>query len=343
MAVDDRRADDAPERAAVASPYRRLLEALPQRERETMVEGVRTAVFEYGEESAPPIVFVHGFRGDHHGLEPIAAHLPGFRVIAPDLPGFGSSDALPHATIEAYAAGLRAFVAAVPAGPDGRRPAVLGHSFGSIVVAHAAARSADRGAGGADGADADGLDASRIVLVNPIATPALAGANRAGSLLALGYYRAAAALPERAGLALLGAPPIVRGMSAFMAKTRDKRLLRWIHDQHDRYFSRYASRQSVLEAFDASIRHTVGEVAARIPQPVQLIAADRDDITPLGHQHRLRTRFPDARIAVLAGVGHLVHYEQPGEAARIIRRFLAEPEQTGPQRPTGLEQPGPEH
>ena len=305
-AVPDRAVPDrtVPDRT-VPSPYAALLAALPQRERAVEAGGVRTAVFEYGAVDAPPIVFVHGFRGDHHGLEPVAAHLPGFRIIAPDLPGFGASDALPHATIEAYGAWLRAFVAAEAPGA-----AVLGHSFGSIVVAHAAA---------------DGLDASRIILVNPIATPALAGANKLGSLLALGYYRAAAALPERAGLAVLGAPPIVRGMSVFMAKTRDRRLLRWIHDQHDRYFSRYASRQSVLEAFDASIRHTVGEVAARIEQPVQLIAADRDDITPLSHQHRLRTLFPDARLAVLTGVGHLVHYEQPAEAARVIRRFLAEP------------------
>ncbi|SDR66078.1 alpha/beta fold hydrolase [Agrococcus carbonis] len=292
------------EPAPIASPYRALLEALPQRRREVDVAGTRTALVEYGAPDAPPIVFVHGFRGDHHGLEPVAAHLPGMRILIPDLPGFGASDALPRATIEAYAAWLRALVAAEAPGAP-----VLGHSFGSIVVAHAAA---------------SGLDASRIVLVNPIATPALSGVNRVGSLLALAYYRAAAALPERAGLALLGAPPIVRGMSAFMAKTRDRALLRWIHDQHDRYFSRYASRASVLEAFDASIRHTVGEVAERVAQPVQLIAADRDDITPLAQQHRLRTRFPDARLSVLTGVGHLVHYERPREAAAIIRRFLAE-------------------
>ena len=291
----------------IDSPYRALLDALPQRERRVEIDGVGTAVFEYGAEDAPAIVFVHGFRGDHHGLEPIAAHLPGYRVIAPDLPGFGASDALPHATIEAYAAWLRAFVAAEARA--GAAPAVLGHSFGSIVVAHAAA---------------GGLDATRIVLVNPIATPALSGANRVGSLLALAYYRAAAAQPERAGLAVLGAPPIVRGMSAFMAKTRERPLRAWIHDQHDRYFSRYASRRSVLEAFDASIRHTVGEVAPRVALPVQLIAADLDDITPLAQQHRLRGLFPDARLSVLRGVGHLVHYEQPREAAAIIRRFLAE-------------------
>ncbi|WP_413320060.1 alpha/beta hydrolase [Agrococcus sp. 1P02AA] len=320
-----RRRRRAGARGPIASPYRALLEALPQRERELDVDGVRTAVFEYGPADGQTIVLVHGFRGDHHGLEPIAAHLPGFRVVVPDLPGFGASDALAHATIGAYAAWLRALLRSVTA--DGaQQPTVLGHSFGSIVVAHAAAGDDDASNPG----DAAGIVRARIVLVNPIATPALAGANRLGSLLALGYYRAAAALPEAAGLAVLGAPPIVRGMSAFMAKTRDAELQRWIHDQHDRYFSRYASRRAVLEAFEASIRHTVGEVAPRIAQPVQLIAADRDDITPLAHQHRLRSLFPDARLSVLTGVGHLVHYEQPREAAAVIRRFVAEPD-----RPSG--------
>lgn len=287
------------------SPYQSLLDAMPRREHTVFAGDARTPVVELGERDAPPLVLVHGFRGDHHGLLPVAAHLPGMRLILPDLPGFGGASALPASDIDGYAGWLRAFHAQVAPGAP-----VLGHSFGSIVVAHAAA---------------GGLDARRIVLVNPIATPALEGGSRIASLAALGYYRAAARLPERAGLALLGAPPIVRGMSVTMAKTRDRALRRWIHDQHDRYFSRYASREAVLEAFDASIRHTVGEVAARIAAPVQLIAAERDDITPLAHQHALRGRFPDARLSVLPDVGHLVHYERPREAAAIIRRFLAEP------------------
>ena len=42
------------------SPYRALLDQLPQRRRDVSADGVRTAVFEYGPEDAPAIVFVHG-------------------------------------------------------------------------------------------------------------------------------------------------------------------------------------------------------------------------------------------------------------------------------------------
>lgn len=288
----------------VDSPFQALLDATPVTRHAGEVDGLRTVWFAYGDADAPPIVLVHGYRGDHHGLETVAAHLTGHHVIVPDLPGFGETAAPADASIDSYAAWLVAFVAAhAPGAP------VLGHSFGSIVVAAAAA---------------SGLDTPRIVLVNPIAQPALEGPQRVLSQFTLGWYRAAAAAPERLGHAMLSSPVIVRGMSVVMAKTRDRAMRRWIHDQHDRYFSAFASRQSVVDGFETSISTNVGHYAASIAQPVLLVVADRDDITPLEAQRVLCTRFPDASIAVLHGTGHLVHYEQPDQVAARIRRFLAD-------------------
>ena len=60
------------------------------------VLGGRTAYWTYGPDDAETtVVAVHGFRGEHHGLEPVVAHLPGVRVIMPDLPGFGETPPLP--------------------------------------------------------------------------------------------------------------------------------------------------------------------------------------------------------------------------------------------------------
>lgn len=288
----------------VDSPFQELLDATPVARETGVVDGIRTVWFAYGDPADAPIVLVHGYRGDHHGLETIAAHLVGRRVIVPDLPGFGESDASDDTSIDAYASWLVAFVAAYAPGAP-----VLGHSFGSIVVAAAAA---------------SGLDAERIVLVNPIAQPALEGPQRALSRLTLGWYRAAAAAPERLGHAMLSSPVVVRGMSVVMTKSRDRPMRRWIHDQHDRYFSAFASRASVVGGFETSISTNVGHYAGAIAQPVLLVVADRDDITPLAAQRELATRFGDARIAVLHGTGHLVHYEQPDQVAARIRRFLAE-------------------
>jgi pimeloyl-ACP methyl ester carboxylesterase len=140
--------------------------------------------------------------------------------------------------------------------------------------------------------------------------------------LAVAYYRASAALPARLGFALLRNRAIVRVMSVTMAKTEEPDLRRFIHDQHDRYFSAFSDRDAVLEAFEASVSHDVREYAPSIRVPVLLVVAERDDVTPLAAQHRLQPLFEDATLAVIPGVGHLIHYETPAEAAGHIRVFL---------------------
>jgi pimeloyl-ACP methyl ester carboxylesterase len=169
---------------------------------------------------------------------------------------------------------------------------------------------------------AAGLRPDRLVLVNPIGAPALEGPRGLMTRLAIFYYWASAKLPARAGFALLKNGLIVRVMSVTMAKTRDRALRRFIHDQHDRYFSEFADRDTLLEAFRASVAHDVSEYAADIPVPTLLVAADRDDITPIEAERALVRRFSDARLAEIEGVGHLIHYERPVEAAQHIRGFV---------------------
>jgi pimeloyl-ACP methyl ester carboxylesterase len=290
-----------------ADPYAPALARIPVVRRDVAVGGGMTAYWEYGDpESAVTIIAVHGFRGEHHGLEPVVAHLPGVRVISPDLPGFGESAPLPDAVhgLDAYADWLGQFVAATAPGA-----VILGHSFGSIVVAAALAR---------------GLDAPRIVLVNPIGAPALEGPRGILTRLAIFYYWAGARLPRPLGEALLRNRLIVRIMSVSMAKTRDPELRSFIHGQHDAYFSRFADRDVLRDAFVASVSHDVGEFAREIRQPTLLVAAERDDITPIAAQRALAGKFADAQLVEIGGVGHLIHYETPGPAAEAIRRFLAE-------------------
>jgi len=236
-------------------------------------------------------------------------------VLVPDLPGFGESEPFRDRRhdIDAYAAWLAGFLAAV--GSGGRMP-VLGHSFGTIIVSAALAQ---------------GLDAPRAVLVNPIASPALSGPNAVGTRLAIFYYWLGARLPRRLGFAVLRWRVVTRGMSVFMAKTREPALRRWIHNQHDLYFGAFANRDVVLDAFRASVSSDVSEYAAAIRVPVRLVAAERDDITPVADQHRLVALFPDATLTVLPGVGHLVHYELPERAAAEIAGFIL---------PAGVDGPG---
>lgn len=286
------------------SPYASDLARTPVRERTVHVDGSPVALWEYGEPgNGPTLLLVHGFRGDHHGLEPVIAFLPGMHLLAPDLPGFGRSPALPgEHSIDGYAAWLQRFWHA--AGLDGRA-IVLGHSFGTIVVAAALA---------------EGLEATGAILVNPIAAPALKGPNALGTRLANLYYWLGGLLPEGIGGALLKNRVVVRVASVALAKTKDKRLRAWIHNQHDRFFSGYANRRVVLEAFRASVGHDITEYADRIRIPVHLVAAEHDDITFVADVQKLAQQLPDATLTVIPDVGHLVHYETPQAAADEIAR-----------------------
>lgn len=288
------------------SPYAQKLAVIPTAEASVIVNGIRTHYWEYGDVQSPlQLVMIHGFRGDHHGLEPIVAELGSdVHVIIPDLPGFGISDALPSpADIDSYSGWLAGFLSALKA----NNAVVLGHSFGSIVVGAALA---------------GGLPNKRAILINPIAANALKGPRGIMTRLAVLYYKAAAALPAKSGYALLKNKAIVRVMSETMTKTKDPNLRQWIHEQHDQYFSLFASRDSVLEAFETSVSNDVSQFAPDIHQELLMLVADKDDITALPEQKLLASRIPGTHLEIVEGVGHLVHYEAPDFAARHIREFL---------------------
>lgn len=291
-----------------SSPYADRLSRLPVKRYEVEVAGAKTAYWVYGPaDSTTTVIAVHGFRGEHHGLEPVLAYLPEVRVIAPDLPGFGQTPPLPARThdLAAYVEWLQGFAATVAPGA-----VILGHSFGSIVTSAAVA---------------DGLDTPRLILINPIGAPALLGSKGMMTRLAVWYYDLGAALPSPMGTALLRNRLIVRVMSMAMAKTNDRALRRFIHDQHDTYFSDFADRDVLRDAFVASVSHDVRAFAPRVDVPTLLVAAQKDDITPIEAERHLATLFADATLVEIADVGHLIHYETPAEAAGAIRRFLRVP------------------
>ncbi|QMU98110.1 alpha/beta hydrolase [Microbacterium esteraromaticum] len=295
----------------VASPYAARLAEIPVERREVQVLGSTTAYWVYGDadahEEPQTIIAVHGFRGEHHGLEPVVAYLPGIRIISPDLPGFGETPPIPgrEHDLGLYAGWLCEFARTVAPGAI-----ILGHSFGSIVSSAAVA---------------SGLETPRLILINPIGAPALEGPKGLLTRLAVLYYSLGARLPQQLGTALLRHPLIVRVMSIAMAKTRDPALRRFIHDQHDTYFSLFADRDVLHDAFVTSVSHDVRAFAGVIDVPTLLIAAQRDDITPIEAERRLAMMFPQAELVEIAEVGHLIHYETPAEAAGAIRRFLRLP------------------
>jgi len=293
---------------SVESPFAALLGALPVRRELISVLGSDTYYWVYGsDDAATTIVISHGYRGEHHGLEPVIAHLRDIRVISPDLPGFGESSAMTATKhdVAGYAAWYAAFVEAL--GLNGTA-VVLGHSFGSLVTAYAVARGL--------------VTTPKLVLVNPIAALALDGPSKIRTAGTVVYYKLAMALPEKAGRALLDNWLVIRFMSLSLVKTKNKQLRRFVHDQHHTYFGRFSDRTTVVEGFEASISTDVRSLASGITVPTLLIGAEHDLITTVPQLEELRDQLTDATLHVIPDVGHLIHYEKSREAAQLIVDFL---------------------
>lgn len=247
--------------------------------------------------AGPTVVLVHGFRGDHHGLSAIAGALQDLNVVIPDLPGYGRSPVLSGKhDLEAYAKWLIDFVAEL-----GGNPYILGHSFGSLIVAKAHEL---------------GLKAPATVLLNPITTTA---ADTVAGKIAAGFYKVGKL--GRAGSYLLRSALVVRGMSIGMATTKDFGLRGFIHNQHLTYFSNYLEDRVAQEGFSAANSSNVLNHAHTLPKNLLVIAGEKDIIAPLAGQLKLQ-RVTAARLETLP-VGHLTHYEAPNEVALLTREFIS--------------------
>lgn len=252
----------------------------------------------------PVLIMIHGFRGTHHGLQPIANHLRGFTLHIPDLPGFGKGDTLPEYTLDAYISWLHSYIQKVS---GTQKPILLGHSFGSIVAAAYAAQYPDT--------------IEQLILVNPIGAPALEGPRGILTKLALGYYHVGRLLPKNIGKKWLSSRTVVMIMSVTMAKTKDKALRAFIHSEHKAHFSTFHDATSVTQGFQTSVSHDVSQFAAAITVPTLLIVGDQDDITPLTKQKLLHRSMKDAELFVIENAGHLTHYETPDQVASAIQDF----------------------
>ena len=272
------------------------------------VDGIKSVYYEYpaATQTTITLVMIHGYRGNHRGLEAIAAGLSKYRVLIPDLPGFGESAPLNKThSVKAYSDWLHNFIQALGLVDQTH---LMGHSFGSLVVGYYATQHTPKS----------------VALVNPVSTPALEGPQAALTNLTKIYYLLASFAPRFAGEWLLRNKIAVMVMSVVMAKTKNKDLRRWIHNQHLSNFSDFASVKVAVEGYDASISMDLSKLAHQISAPVLVVAATLDDITEIESQRRVSGLYQKITYREIEGVGHLVHYEAPEQASAFISQFLDE-------------------
>ena len=101
------------------------------------------------------LLFIHGFRGNHLGLEEIAKNFSSkkdYDILIPDIPPAGKND-LPEYSARHYAR----FIANYIKKNKLKKPILIGHSMGTIVAAAVAERYPD-------------LINKKIIFLSPIST-----------------------------------------------------------------------------------------------------------------------------------------------------------------------------
>lgn len=270
------------------------------------VAGVRCDYWFYpaNKPNAKNIVLVHGYRGDHHGLESFAGGLEEFNVYSPDIPGFGSSEPLKvQHNLENYVQWLLQFVDALGL----KNPIAIGHSFGTLLVC---------------GVQAKKPIFEALVCINPVAGGVTKGLSRLLMNFVKGYYWLAHKLPEGFGLKMLKTPLLVDSMSAYTTKSKDKDLRYWIKKQHQMHFNSFANSHVVWESYVASISNTLQPFVSGLTCPILLVAAEKDEVTPVSAVMKLSQRLPNAQMYQIYNCGHLVHYEAAEQTTEQITKFI---------------------
>src|SRR5581483_10474006 len=250
--------------------------------------------------SGTPVLFLHGFRGNHHGLTKVAAVFrEDRRVVMPDLPGYGASEKLDvRHTFSAYSAWLEQFFKETGV----RRVHLVGHSFGGTLAIVFAAQHPDR--------------VKKVALISPVIY-----ANTLEANLGKLYYQAARVLPwplKRVWLTSRVADYISNLM---LLKTSSINRRRQLMRSGQRNLKKLDERV-VMENFLSFYSTDALGLARRITAPTAVIVGEADRIAPLGAMIDLHHRINGSRLEVLPRAGHIAPLEQPLTVGNVVKKFI---------------------
>ena len=242
------------------------------------------------------LVLIHGFAGDKDNFTRLAGHLVShFRVIVPDLPGFGDATRDPAASyrMEDQVARLHVFIRALGI----ERMVLGGNSMGGFIASEYAARHPQQ--------------------VRAVWLLDAAGTEAAHNTPMLQEYLASGEFPllirdlsgaDRLIRATMSRPPYFPGFL--------KRVLaqRGIQD--------YALHSEILK--DLAINSPMLESQYKdLPTPALIVWGAEDRLLNPAAVQTQRAVFPASQCIVMAGIGHVPMLEAPQKTARDFLQFAA--------------------
>jgi pimeloyl-ACP methyl ester carboxylesterase len=272
------------------------------------IEGVRVHYQEAGASDAPPVLLIHGFCASNFVWNEVLVPLAeaGFRVIAPDLIGFGFSEKPEGGeyTIETQARMVCGLMDALGVGCA----TLVGSSYGGAVAAVCALDHASR--------------VERLVLVAGVSNDEV---------------------PRRAWLRLAASPFVGEMISPVLLDARRlvKRHLRRTYAAQNGFLldeERITAHQRPLLAANTHRailrtlrRWSAGRIeleAQRITQPALLVWGAHDREVPLESGRRLHELIKGSRLVVFPNCGHLPQEERPQEFVSLVAEFCRDERET---------------
>lgn len=233
----------------------------------------------------PAIIFIHGFRGNHDGLAPIAEYFDGWDFYLPDIPPFGDSKPLKDYTPDSYADFIKDFTIR----HNLERPILVGHSMGSIIASATVEKYPD-------------IFNEKLVLLSPIS---IRPPQPFASL-----QPAVTLLPNR-----LVSYITTRFLSIDQNHNEFKKTLAAATE----CAKNFTSKKDVKAATKFSANHCIRDF--RFNKDTLLLAGDTDRLIAKHHTEKLANDL-GAKSVFIKKSGHLINYEKPAEIASIIKEFL---------------------
>lgn len=264
-----------------------------------IINGLKVAYWSNDINYRQTIVLLHGLGGDHRGLMEFASHFPDYRIIIPDLPGWGESEPL---IVEHNLVNYAQFVHDLRQELNVSSLIIIGHSFGGTVAATYATLFP--------------LTIDKIVLLNPVLDNPPTLALYSGKL----YFKFVSFFPDRVSHFLLCNKMIVYLTDIVSIVTTDKKIKKRILTQdYENY--RQANIRTIQQSFQ-----TLNNVRLILFKKIKsvnlfIILCDHDRLLDKKYNLKLINFFKQATIKIVPG-GHLLPFEEPLMTANIIHHFL---------------------
>lgn len=270
-----------------------------------VANGLEHHVVTWGDETADPVLLLHGFMdaGATWDLVGPAIASAGFRVLAPDLRGFGESGTAPRGAYYHFPDYVADLAALAP-----KRPLrIVGHSMGGTVATLFSGSQPER--------------VKALVLIEGVGPPdnvpeiAPDRMRRWLEQLASERTEKPIASMDEAVKRLRGNHPhvpddLLRSRAVHLVRKDDSGTLRWAFDPLHRTTSPMPFFSSVYRAF-----------AARVTCPVLFVGGGENGWHPSDEAERLAAFANHERIDI-GGAGHMVHWTKPVDLARAILDFF---------------------